>query len=116
MRENETTDDINGPAHPLQENLQQVGYQSRLLMDLAKHHAEGISKTHFKLWQNHLSNFNKLLPSLYNKNSVDDFSDYLSDYLQRWALFLDTLRKRGNSYIEREKEGFNPFCFLITSC
>ena len=39
---------------------------------------------------------------------AQDYQNYLEDLFQRWVLFLDTLRQRGNAYIEREQEGFKP--------
>ncbi len=40
--------------------------------------------------------------------AADAFSEYVKDCGQRWILFLDTLCRRGDACIVREKEGFKP--------
>ena len=39
---------------------------------------------------------------------MNDASDYLADAGQRWILFMDILRKRGNNYFETIKKGAPP--------
>ncbi len=41
-------------------------------------------------------------------NPVQEWASYATDFAQRAVLFWDTLRERGNLYIEHEKEGKPP--------
>lgn len=41
-------------------------------------------------------------------SKVTDFSDYLTDFAQRYVLFLDVMRKRGNQFVEHERAGCPP--------
>ncbi len=46
------------------------------------------------------------LPAL--PNPVQDALDYGTDAMQRWILFLDVLRRRGDQFIEHSQEGKPP--------
>ena len=37
-----------------------------------------------------------------------NWTDYATDFTQRWVLFWDTIRKRGNNFIEHERAGKPP--------
>ncbi|MEW6691029.1 MAG: DUF3141 domain-containing protein, partial [Pseudomonadota bacterium] len=37
-----------------------------------------------------------------------DYSDYLADAWERWLLFLDILRRRGNQFVRHEEQGCPP--------
>ncbi|MGO9173447.1 MAG: DUF3141 domain-containing protein [Rhodomicrobium sp.] len=106
----ETDPDENQPAasDPLKKGLQQAGEQSALLMDLAARHAEAIGQTYWTGFQRWLSDVSALAPRLSDPKAAEDFKAYAEDWSERWILFLDTLRQRGNSYLVREKEGFKP--------
>ena len=41
-------------------------------------------------------------------NLASQWQDYLTDSMQRSVLFLDTLRERGNAFIERSAQGLPP--------
>lgn len=41
-------------------------------------------------------------------SNPNDFALYLRDFFQRYFLFLDVLRKRGNNFVQHEKEGCPP--------
>ena len=49
-----------------------------------------------------------LAPALAGPAALASYANYLRDFTERWVLFIDTLRQCGNSYIEREAEGFKP--------
>ncbi|MGB8736104.1 MAG: DUF3141 domain-containing protein [Rhodomicrobium sp.] len=87
-------------------SVQQAQEQSQLLMDLAKHHAGAIGQTYFTTFQRWLSDMNALAPSLSDAKAAGAFKAYAEDRSERWILFFDTLRQRGNSYLAREKDGF----------
>lgn len=44
--------------------------------------------------------------------SWTDWSRYSVDYAQRWVLYWDTLRQRGNNFIEHERAGMPPVLFF----
>ena len=43
-----------------------------------------------------------------SKNALTDWQEYLTDSTQRSILFWDTLRERGNAFIERSAQGLPP--------
>jgi pimeloyl-ACP methyl ester carboxylesterase len=86
----------------------QIGEQSAMLLKLAQRHGEAISQTYWTELQRRLGDLAALAPHLSNPAAPNAFRDYLQDCTERWILFLDTLRQRGNAYLEREKEGFKP--------
>ncbi len=82
--------------------------QARLLKDLAQKHSEAIAAVHGEALHDRLHKVEALLPSLFAPDATQALNEYVQDAWQRWILFLDILRKRGNSYVTREKEGFKP--------
>lgn len=96
------------PPDAVRELVLEAHAQSKLLSDLAIIHALKICRTHLPELQSKVAELTTLSPSLLSPNSPDEWRTYFVDYCQRCVLFLDTLRLRGNSYIEREQEGFSP--------
>lgn len=87
----------------------QIGQkQARLLNDLAQKHSEAISAVHSGALQARMSKVEALMPDLFAPDATHALNEYVQDAWQRWILFLDILRERGNSYVTREKEGFKP--------
>ncbi len=82
--------------------------QVHLLSDLALRHAEQTRKTHWDKLLSRFGDLSSLAAATGAPAALDDFSRYWVDFLQRLVLFADVLRERGNSYIERDKEGFKP--------
>lgn len=79
-----------------------------LPLGLAVQHGDTIRETHCALLAERMAEFEKLAPQLFGPQASEAFGTYLADAMQRWVLFLDVLRERGNSFVEREKEGFKP--------
>jgi pimeloyl-ACP methyl ester carboxylesterase len=50
----------------------------------------------------------KSMESTVSGNPVQDWGSYVTDFAQRSALYWDTMRERGNNYIEHEKAGKPP--------
>ncbi len=50
----------------------------------------------------------RLLPQLAIPKAANDFHEYIRDFGQRWVLFLDTLCRRGDAAIAREKQASVP--------
>ena len=86
----------------------QTNQQARLLSGLAKKQGESIAAAHGKAIKARVSEVEALMPALLAPNATSALNEYVQDSWQRWILFLDVLRERGNSYISREKEGFKP--------
>lgn len=82
--------------------------QTNLLSDLARRQLETITETYGTVLASRASELASLAPALYGPEALTAWQTYTEDAFQRWILFLDILRERGNSYIEREKEGFKP--------
>ncbi|MFZ4808527.1 MAG: DUF3141 domain-containing protein [Hyphomicrobiaceae bacterium] len=98
---------VGSPAH-LHKSLHQMGEQTSLMLDLARKHAGGIAQAHGEALKVTLGEASALMPEFYRGNAAENLQAYTQDVMQRWVLFLDTLRERGNSYVVREKEGFKP--------
>jgi pimeloyl-ACP methyl ester carboxylesterase/tellurite resistance protein len=41
-------------------------------------------------------------------DAVGQLSEYLVDFTQRWVIFVDALRRRGNQFVRHEQEGCPP--------
>ena len=82
--------------------------QMAVLGDLGRHHGQMLSQVHWDRIGRTISAFGTLAPKLAGPDAFDAYRDYLSDVAQRGVLFMDTLRRRGDSYIAREQEGFKP--------
>lgn len=44
----------------------------------------------------------------FEQSSLTSLPDYLTDVCQRWILFTDVLRRRGNNFVHQEREGSTP--------
>ncbi|MGO9132915.1 MAG: DUF3141 domain-containing protein [Methylovirgula sp.] len=95
-------------AHTLKESWQEAGSQAQLLNKLSLHHAETIGQAQTDVMRKTALDLQQVLPKLFVPSMGDAFSEYLKDAGQRWVLFLDTLCRRGDACILREKEGFKP--------
>jgi len=90
------------------ENATAAMTQVRLLTDLSHSHAQTISRGQTELMRTATAALPELMSKFFVPNAVDAFSEYVKDCGQRWVLFLDTLCRRGDACIIREKEGFKP--------
>ena len=95
-------------AHSLKESWQEAGSQAQLLNKLSLHHVETIGQAQTDVMRKTALDLQQVLPKLFVPSMGDAFSEYLKDAGQRWVLFLDTLCRRGDACILREKEGFKP--------
>ena len=82
--------------------------QARLLSDLAHKQSGSIAAVHGEAIKARVSEVEALMPALLSPAATHALNEYVQDAWQRWILFLDVLRERGNSYVSREKEGFKP--------
>ncbi|MGP0058879.1 MAG: DUF3141 domain-containing protein [Beijerinckiaceae bacterium] len=97
-----------GYLQTLKEGLAHSSRQMQLLIDLSRRHSEAIGQSQLETVRHTLSALHAMTPVLGKPKAADGLSEYLLDCGQRWVLFLETLCRRGDSYIEREKEGFKP--------
>jgi pimeloyl-ACP methyl ester carboxylesterase len=91
------------PKHP-----EPLVDSSGLLFKLADHHSQSIFKTHAEQLAARMAEIDALAPELSGDNAAEAFGAYVGDVMQRSVLFLDLLRERGNSFVQREKDGFKP--------
>lgn len=90
------------------ETLQGLHEQQQLLARLALEHQEHIRHRQWAQAGERWQALAALAAELLGPEAAVRLGDYLRDLGERWVLFLDTLRQRGNSYIAREAEGFRP--------
>jgi pimeloyl-ACP methyl ester carboxylesterase len=95
-------------AHSLKESLQESGTQAQRLGKLSLHHAETIASPQIEAMRKTATDLQHVLPQFFVPKIGDAYAEYLKDAGQRWVLFLDTLCRRGDACIVREKEGFKP--------
>jgi pimeloyl-ACP methyl ester carboxylesterase len=82
--------------------------QLPLLSELSVHHGESIRSKQADAARGSAEALSKLMLQMAMPTVGEAFRQYVIDFGQRWVLFLDTLYRRGNALIEREKEGFKP--------
>jgi len=92
----------------LDENTAYAFEQGRLLSDLSRYHAQAVGHSQAEAARYAAASLQQLLPKFLVPSVIDSFCEYVKDCGQRWILFLDTLCRRGDACIVREKEGFKP--------
>jgi len=85
-----------------------LSQQQQLVGRLGLEHAEKIRSDNWTKLGEAWKTAGSLAPALAGPGAVQDYAHYLRDAAERWVLFIDALRERGNRYIEREAEGFKP--------
>lgn len=88
--------------------LPETGSQAALLINLIQHHVAKINSRYWSAVCDASHGFASLSLAHNSGKTTLQFQSYLHDSVERWVLYLDTLRRRGNAFIEREKEGFKP--------
>jgi pimeloyl-ACP methyl ester carboxylesterase len=92
----------------LNENWTYASDQAPLLSNLSLRHGEAIGRSQAEMAGATLTALQELMPKLAAPKAGDAFSEYIRDLGQRWILFLDTLCRRGDASVAREKEAFKP--------
>lgn len=92
----------------LREAWQQAIEQYSMLAGLAARHGDAISRSQQDTARAAFAAWQALLPRLCVPRADAILTDYLGDASQRWILFLETLCRRGDAAIAREKEDFKP--------
>ena len=92
----------------LGENGTYATEQIQVLSDLWLRHAQAIGRGQLQAGRAALTALQELMPRFAVPGTPDALSEYLTDRGQRWILFLETLCRRGDSCMVREKEGFKP--------
>jgi pimeloyl-ACP methyl ester carboxylesterase len=90
-------------------NLWEDTWQQLLtLHELGKRHGETIGNSHTDAARASVEALQELAPQLATARAGEAYSEYIRDFGQRWLLFLDTLCRRGDAAIAREKQGSTP--------
>jgi len=92
----------------VRDTWQQASRQGNMLTGLAAQHSEAVGRSQFEAARATFYSLQALLPRLLIPRADAILSDYVRDASQRWILFLETLCRRGDAAIAREKEGFKP--------
>jgi hypothetical protein len=92
----------------LTETWQDANEQAKLLSTLGLQHAEAIGRSQLEAARTTLTALQNVMPTLLVPKVGDAFREYVKDAGQRWVLFLETLCRRGDACMQREKEGFKP--------
>ncbi|MHA7773777.1 DUF3141 domain-containing protein [Roseibium sp. M-1] len=75
-------------------------------------HLTAISESHKTRWQTNLAGFGKAMEAMGEAQNAgglfDAWQGYWQDAAQRMVLAMDTLRKRGDNFIEHEEAGCPP--------
>lgn len=92
----------------LNENSTRAHEHLRLLSDLGARHGQAIRHSQVEAARATLTALQELIPKFLAPKVDVALAEYLKDFQQRWIIFLDTLCRRGDACIAREKEGFKP--------
>ncbi len=79
----------------------------RSLGDLASMHARTTHQVLEQLGQRQTAAAQAVTAAL-GRAQPRDFTDYLVDAWERWVLFMDILRRRGNQFVHHEEQGCPP--------
>jgi len=86
----------------------QAAEQMKMLSGLGTTHGEALAKTQADATRAMFAALQDLTPRLMVPHAGKMMSDYIEDAGQRWILFLETMCRRGDAAIAREKDGFKP--------
>lgn len=92
----------------LQQAWAQAAEQIKMLSELGLRHGEAIANSHAEAAREQAARWQALMPRLAIPRADANLAEYLRDAGERWVLFIDTLCRRGDAAIAREKDGFKP--------
>ena len=92
----------------LGDNSGYANAQTELLSALSLHHGHAIGTSQAEYARASAAALQDIMPKLFTPGVAGALSEYATDFGQRWILFLETLCRRGDACILREKEGFKP--------
>ena len=92
----------------LRDGWQQASAQANMVTRLAAQHVETIGRAQYDASRATFASLQALLPRLLIPRADTILADYVRDASQRFVLFIETLCRRGDAAIAREKEGFKP--------
>jgi pimeloyl-ACP methyl ester carboxylesterase len=94
--------------HGVQQAWSQAAGQFNMLGELAARHSEQIGRSQFEAARDSMVSLGTLMPQLAIPRADVLLAEYVRDAAERWVLFIDTLCRRGDASILREKDGFKP--------
>jgi len=86
----------------------QAGDHGVLVGELMRRHGRTLSRAHFEALHGTFSAMTALWPDFARPDLAAAAAAYARDAAERWALFLDTLRRQGNASLARESTGYTP--------
>jgi pimeloyl-ACP methyl ester carboxylesterase/tellurite resistance protein len=99
--------DVSGAAGGLASGLNDARTYFKDLYEIATHHAGAAQQNLARLQDRH-SQAVEAARGLIERHEPQAFAAYLIDAWQRWVLFLDILRQRGNNFVRHEVSGCPP--------
>ena len=99
--------DADERARQLARTAKNAGSYVSDVLEVAAMHASTTHKNLGALGRRHAEAGKELAQALQRQDPAD-FAAYLTDACQRWILFMDVMRRRGNNFIEHEKAGSRP--------
>ena len=102
------TEQVNVYLRGAQQAWSQANRQMGMLSELGSRHGEAIERSRTEAGQAAMASLQELMPRLAIPRADAMLSEYLRDAGERWVLFIDTLCRRGDAAIAREKDGFKP--------
>src|SRR5690349_7806535 len=91
----------NRPRRRTSFGLEHTGEWAKDVVEVATMHARGAQVAAVRLGLNNAQVASKA-KSLFANPKSTDLPEYLTDAWQRWVLFMDILRQRGNNFAENE--------------
>jgi pimeloyl-ACP methyl ester carboxylesterase len=85
-----------------------VSAYGKNLLDLGQSFVQRFGETQMDVAEQRSATTNEIASTLTAQQNPMAITDYLVDLGQRWVMFLDILRRRGNMFIKHETEGCPP--------
>lgn len=99
--------DADARARELAAGAKAAGTYVGDVLEVAAMHAATAQKDLLGLARSHAASA-KTFGEMLSRQDPGALAEYLTDAFQRWILFMDVMRRRGNRFIEHEKEGSRP--------
>ncbi|MTJ79642.1 MAG: DUF3141 domain-containing protein [Telmatospirillum sp.] len=103
--------DLASPATDLRKVMARADKTNAYLRDIAalsEIHLKKAAATQSELVRRYAPSVGEVVPKVFSALGTSQLGDYLVDAAQRSILFLDTLRRRGNQFVQHEREGCPP--------
>jgi pimeloyl-ACP methyl ester carboxylesterase len=99
--------DLHKAAHEAAAGAKDAGTYVGDVLEVASMHADVAQKNARRLGERQAEAARAVADAV-SRQRPEDVAEYLVDVYQRGLLFMDILRRRGNNFIEHEKQGSRP--------